>query len=106
MYQPDPTSSRTVDWWAVNSFVDSLLASVGAWPMAGTAEWSALPDGDTRKLAALLDAARHWALRVDTYQEAMAETSKDIAAAADWSAAAGRLTERRPASYVPRKKAS
>jgi len=56
--------------------------------MAGTPEWCALDDNDPVKTAALLDAARHWALRVDTCQEAACEASRDISAAADWSTVA------------------
>jgi hypothetical protein len=42
-----------------------------------------LDDTDPRKVAALFDAAQHWALRVETSQQAQAETSRDISAAAD-----------------------
>ena len=56
--------------------------------MVGTQQWRELPDDDPRKWAALLDAARHWALRVDTCQQAMADAGSEISAGADWSAIA------------------
>jgi hypothetical protein len=70
--------------------------------MAGTPEWCALGDDDPRKLAALLDSARHWALRLETCQGRLAQTSRDISAAENWSAAADRITARRNSAYVPR----
>ena len=53
--------------------------------MAGTLTWSQLDDDDPAKIAALYDAARHHALRVDTAQTALAEASHAIAGAADWA---------------------
>ena len=71
-----------------------MLAAVDSWPMLGTVAWSALADDDPAKWAALLDAAQHFALRVDSAQTALAETSRDIAAAADWSALAREINQR------------
>ena len=70
--------------------------------MAGTLTWQQLEDGDPVKIAALYDAARHHALRVDDAQSALAEASRDISAAADWSAL-GRNMLRRNNVYIPRK---
>jgi hypothetical protein len=77
-------SSQQVSWWDVHLFVEQLLAEVGDWPMAGTPEWCALDDDDPAKTAALLDAAQHWILRVETCQAAECEASSDVSAAADW----------------------
>jgi hypothetical protein len=85
---------QQVSWWDVHLFVASYLEQTGTWPMAGTPEWCALDDADPRKTAALLDAARHWALRVETCQEAECEASGVIAAAADWGALAQRVKDR------------
>lgn len=95
------TASRQVDWWSVHEFVEPLLTEVGCWPMAGTASWRQLGDTDPAKWAALLDAARHHSLRVDTAQTALAETSRDIAGAADWPEFA-RQIRRRAGVYIPR----
>ena len=46
----------------------------------GTPAWCSLANDDPRKWAALLDASEHWALRVDTCQEARCEASSDISA--------------------------
>jgi hypothetical protein len=62
--------------------------------MAGTPEWCALEDSDPRKTAALFDAAQHWALRVDSLQEAECAASRDVSAAADWSAIAQHVKDR------------
>jgi hypothetical protein len=76
--------SRQVSWWDVNQFVTPLLAEVGSWPMVGTPAWCALDDSDPVKLAAIFDATRHWALRVETCQVAECEASHEISDAADW----------------------
>jgi hypothetical protein len=82
--------SHQVSWWSVHEFVAAIIdrADVTPFPMLGTPSWCALADGDPRKWAALLDAAQHWALRVETCQEARAEASRAVAAAHDWPAIA------------------
>jgi hypothetical protein len=77
------------------------LESVGQWPMLGTPGWCELPDDDPAKLAALLDAARHWALRVDMAQQAAADASRAISGAADWSSIANEM-RRRKGAYIAR----
>ena len=54
--------------------------------MAGTLAWQLLCDTDPAKWAALLDAAQHHILRVDTAQAALAGVSHDISTAANWQA--------------------
>ena len=95
--------SRTVDWWAVHQYAEPSLTEVGSWPMLGTLAWQHLPADDPIKLAAVLDAARHWALRIDTAQEAMAEASRSISVAGDWPAVARGMQRRRSGVYIPRK---
>lgn len=80
-------TSQQVSWWSVHEFVTAHL-QVEHWPMVDSPDWCLLDDDDPRKLAALLDAAQHWALRTETCQQAQAEASRDISAAADWSAIA------------------
>jgi hypothetical protein len=72
-------SSQQVSWWDVHSSVAPWLQIVGSWPTVGTPAWCALPDGNPAKLAALYDAAQHWALRLETCQVARADASKAIA---------------------------
>jgi Protein of unknown function (DUF2742) len=84
---------QQVSFWSVHEFISPVLARVGSWPMAGTPEWAALGGDDPRKLAALLDAAQHWALRVETCQEAQCQASRDVSAAADWSAVGRRIRD-------------
>ena len=79
------TSSLQVSWWSVHEHVAPVLAQVRSWPMVGTPAWCLLADDDPVKLAAVLDAAQHWALRIETCQQADADASSDISAAADWS---------------------
>ena len=76
--------NKQVSWWSVHEFVAPYLDAAA--PMAGTPAWCALDDDDPAKLAALLDAAQHWALRVETCQEAECEASHDISATYDWAA--------------------
>jgi hypothetical protein len=80
--------SRQVSWWSVHVFVEQRLESAEAWPLLGTPAWCLLDDDDERKFSALLDAAQHWALRIETCQEAAAEASHDVSGAADWSSIA------------------
>jgi hypothetical protein len=100
-------ASRTVDWWSVHTYVEPLLSRVRHWPMIGTATWCALDDDDPAKLAAIYDAAQHYALRVDTAQAALADASRDVAAAADWSAIAAQHRNRADAAasgaYIARR---
>ena len=77
--------ARTVEWWAVHQWVISRQKAA-SWPLIGTLAWQELPDGHPAKTAAVLDAAQHWALRLEGNQTAMAEASQAISAAADWSA--------------------
>jgi Protein of unknown function (DUF2742) len=55
-------ASQQVSWWSVHEHVAPLLDQIESWPMVGTPAWCRLADDDPRKLAALYDAARHWAL--------------------------------------------
>jgi hypothetical protein len=57
-------------------------------PMVGTPTWCALDDDHPVKLAAAVDAAQHYALRVDMAQEQLAAAAQAISAAEDWSAIA------------------
>ena len=80
--------SRQVSFWSVHEFVQRYLDTAGHFPAAGTPAWCAQPGGDRRKWAALLDAAQHHVLRVETAQEQHAEASRAVADAADWTAIA------------------
>ena len=75
-------------WWDAHLYVLPWLEAAGDWPLIGSPEWVALDDQDLRKKAAVLDAARHWALRLQTCQEARNDASKDLAVSADWKAIA------------------
>ena len=83
-----PSESRQVTWYAVHEFVDPYLAGDRDWPIAGTPAWMRLADDDPIKMCSVLDAARQWALRNETEQEAAAQASADLSAAVDWSAIA------------------
>lgn len=87
--------SQQVNWLSVNEFVEPLLAEVCDWPMAGSPAWCNLPVDHPAKWAALLDASRHHALRVETCQAAECQASRDISAAADWSAIGRRIRQHR-----------
>ncbi len=79
-------ASQQVSWADVHEFVLPKLTSVGDWPMVGSPAWCELPTRDRIKWASLLDAAQHWALRLECLQQAECEASHAISAAADWSA--------------------
>lgn len=86
--------SRQVAWWPVHLFLAELTAGAGRLPIAGTPAWGALDDGDARKLLALAVAGEHHVLRVETAQEAAAEASRGVAAAADWTQVARDIAQR------------
>lgn len=90
------TSAQWVDWWDVHLYRDRMLKrlDVPSFPMVGTVAWRDLADDHPAKLAAAFDAAQHWALRVDTCQQANHQASQAIAAAADWSVIGRRIRER------------
>jgi hypothetical protein len=69
--------------------------------MVGNPAWCALPDDDPRKVAAIYDAAQHHALRVETAQTALAEASRHVSEAADWSRIAREIRDRQ-AVYIGR----
>jgi hypothetical protein len=95
---PSPVSasvcSQQVNWWEVHTFVASMLAVVDSWPMAGSPQWCELDDDDPVKWAALLDGARHWALRVETCQQARCDASREVSDAVNWSAVAREINQR------------
>jgi Protein of unknown function (DUF2742) len=76
-------SAQQVSWFDVHEFVVDHL-DVESWPMAGTPEWCRLDHDDPAKIAAVLDGGRHWALRVETCQEARCAAACEVSAAADW----------------------
>ncbi len=87
-------SSQQVSWWDVHSAVAPWLETVGSWPTVGTPEWCGLPDGAPAKIAALYDAAQHWALRLETCQQAECEASHAVSAACDWGHISRQIRDR------------
>jgi hypothetical protein len=86
-------SSRQVSWWSVHEYVSPLLTDAELWPMVGTPAWCDLADDDPVKLAAIFDAAQHYALRIETSQLAMADAGSEISAAEDWSHISQRIRD-------------
>jgi hypothetical protein len=88
------SASQQVSWLEVHDFVLPKLQRVGDWPMVGSPAWCELEPRDRTKWASLLDAAQHWALRVETAQIAECDSSHDISTAEDWSAIANAIKGR------------
>lgn len=100
-----PVGSQQVDWWAVHLFCrnalgrilqvdsDTAAALIAAGPIAGTPQWSALPDDDPMELAAVVAYSPHHALRINSAQAAMADAGSAISTAADWGAVGQRIRE-------------
>jgi hypothetical protein len=84
-----------VSWWTVHEFITPALRKAESWPLPGTPTWCALADDDPVKLASLLDAAQHWALRLETCQQASVEASQSISAAHNWGEIGQRIQVRR-----------
>jgi hypothetical protein len=87
------TASQQVSWLSVHAHVVPFLTAAGSWPMVGTPQWCDLDD-DPVKMAALLDAAQHWALRLETCQQARCDASREISGALDWPALAREINAR------------
>jgi hypothetical protein len=100
------THSQQVSWWSVHEYVLPDLEWALRWPTVGTPEWVALDDDDPINMVAIMDAAQHWALRLEAGQESKCEASRDISAVEDWSKIAQRQFRRLPESHIPRKPAS
>jgi hypothetical protein len=81
-------ASQQVSWLTVHDFAAPRLRRVGDWPMAGSPVWCELGDRDPDKWASVLDAAQHFALRIETCQQALCGASRAISAAEDWLAVA------------------
>ncbi|MFV8233697.1 DUF2742 domain-containing protein [Mycolicibacterium fortuitum] len=97
-------ASQQASWWPVHEFVTALAGQANNLPPAGTPSWCALSDSDPRKLLALALAGEHHVLRVETAQAAMADASREISRAADWSAMAQRIRNRNRSAYIPRRR--
>jgi hypothetical protein len=62
------------------------------WP--GTPAWCELDDDDPRKLLALAEFGLHHVVRVEVAQQARADASRAVSAAADWPAVAREIHAR------------
>ncbi|ULN51537.1 DUF2742 domain-containing protein [Mycolicibacillus parakoreensis] len=82
-----------MSFWEVHQWVERWIAD-REFPMAGTVAWQSLSDADPAKWAAILDAAQHHILRVETAQEAQAAASHAISASTDWSQVASEIRRR------------
>jgi Protein of unknown function (DUF2742) len=87
-------SSQQVSWLSVHEFAVPRLQQAGDWPLVGTPAWCLLETRDPVKWAAILDAAQHWALRLETCQEHLRDATKNVAESVDWSALARQLRDR------------
>ena len=84
-----------MSWWDVHEHVTPYFERVGSWPMLGTPAWCALADDDARKIAALSDAAQHWALHVETSQQAKYDASQVVSESQTWCDIAQEIQRRR-----------
>jgi hypothetical protein len=87
-------ASQQADWWSVHEFAVPRLHKAGDWPLVGTPAWCLLETRDPVKWAAILDAAQHWALRLQSCQEQICDAAKDVAQSTDWTALARQLRDR------------
>ncbi|OBK74858.1 DUF2742 domain-containing protein [Mycobacterium sp. 1274761.0] len=92
--------NQQVSWWSVHEYVAARLTD--DWPMVGTPAWCGLAENDPRKLAAILDAAQHWALRMETCQEAYVDAAREIRASQDWTPVIQSVYNR-ARYYIPRR---
>ena len=92
-------NSQAVAWWPVLTFTADRIGLQPETipelrvPLLGTPAWCALEPDDPAKLAAVLDGGQHFALRLEIEQEARADASQTVSAAADWRGIAQELTQ-------------
>lgn len=100
-----PVFNRQVNWYETFCYAEQIAANAGValdhQLIAGTPRWCGMPDDDARKLLALVLGGVREALANDIGQEAMAEASREISGAVDWSAVA-RNMHRRSDVYIRR----
>ncbi|SBS77828.1 conserved hypothetical protein [uncultured Mycobacterium sp.] len=108
--RPDTTigagfpASRQRAWWPVHEFITALVhqANCGPIPAAGTPAWCELANGDPRKLLAVAVDGEHHVLRAEMAQEAMADASRAVSAAANWRT----VGRPRGAAYIERRRSA
>ncbi|EIC65347.1 phiRv2 phage protein [Mycobacteroides abscessus M94] len=81
-------------WLTVHEFVQPHIEAAGPFPVAGTVAWQLLPATEPGKWAALLDAAQHYALRLDIEQEAAIAAGQAISRSQDWGSVARKMRQR------------
>ncbi|SHU31130.1 DUF2742 domain-containing protein [Mycobacteroides abscessus] len=86
-------TSRQVAWWEVHEFVQPHIEAAGPFPVVGTVAWQLLSATEPGKWAALLDAAQHYALRLDIEQEAAIEAGQAISRSQDWGSVASKMRQ-------------
>lgn len=91
--------STQVAWAEVLRFVQARGVDPTRVLTAGTPSWCDLDDDHPDKLAAVLAAGVHHALRLDAAQAVRADASRAVSAAVDWT----RIGRPRPDSYIPRR---
>lgn len=89
-------ASQEVSWWSVHLFIEAVVAQANTSPLptAGTPAWSALSDGDPRKLLALACAGEHWVLRTEIGQEQRAQAAEDVWGGENWTVVARKVQRR------------
>jgi hypothetical protein len=92
--------SRQVAWAPVHRLLAPLLGAPGLAP--GTPAWCDLDDTDPAKWRAVLWSAVWWSVAEDARQEALADASRAVSAAADWPGIARAAQRRRSGVYIPR----
>ncbi len=87
-------TSRQVAWLTVHEFVQPHIEAAGPFPVVGTVAWQLLSGTDPAKWAAVLDAAQHYALRLDIEQETAIAAAQAISQSQDWGSVASKMRQR------------
>jgi hypothetical protein len=85
--------SQQITWFEVYEWAERMGYLVDG-PNAGTPAWCALADDAEEKLAGVVMAGVHAALRSDTLQAEQAEASRAVASGADWPQVAREIRQR------------
>lgn len=104
-------TSRQVNTSEVIAYADQLARAAGATLpdtallLPGCPDWCGLPDDDARKLLALIAAGVRDAIANEGRQEALAQASQAISAAAQWGRIAADIHQGRGPYYIERRSA-
>ncbi|ORA69343.1 hypothetical protein BST23_01455 [Mycolicibacterium elephantis] len=101
-------ASRSINWYETLIYAGRIAAQHNValdhrdLPIPGTMQWCGLPDGDARKLLALILGGVREALTNSSRQDAIADAGEAVWEAENWSQVAQQVQRRRQIDAIRR----